>query len=114
MTRRDEWAKRIEQWAESGLSGAEFARQIGVKEGTLRHWRWQLGRLAQSRQAAAFPTRRPQFVEVVASATPTATSGIVASPEQFELVLGNGLCIRIPPRFDAAALRRLLDTVGDR
>src|SRR6266851_7518581 len=36
MARRDEWAKRIEQWAESGLSGAEFAREIGVKEGTLR------------------------------------------------------------------------------
>jgi hypothetical protein len=112
MARRDEWAKRIEQWAESGLTGAEFAREIGVKEGTLRHWRWELDRLTRPRREATLPTRRPQFVELIAPTTQT--SGIVASPEPLELVLGNGLRVRVPARFDSDALRRLLDAVGDR
>jgi len=105
----------MEQWAESGLTGAEFAREIGVKEGTLRHWKWYLDRLTQTRRAAALPTRRPQFVELIAPTAGTSmTSGIVASPEPFELVLGNGQRIRVPARFDPNALRRLLDAVEDR
>ncbi len=112
MARRDEWAKRIERWAASGLSGREFASEIGVKEGTLRHWKWYLDRL-RTRQAAAPASRRAQFVELIAPTNrTTATSGIVVSPEPFELVLGNGLRIRVPSRFDADALHRLLDAVG--
>jgi hypothetical protein len=41
---RDEWAKRIERWTDSELTGAEFAAKIGVKEATLRHWKWALAR----------------------------------------------------------------------
>src|SRR5712692_3319933 len=91
--------------AASGLSGREFAGEIGVKEGTLRHWKWYLDRL-RTRRAATTPSRRAQFVELIAPTTQTsAMSGIVASPEPFELVLGNGLRIRIPARFDPDALR---------
>jgi hypothetical protein len=115
MARRDEWAKRIEQWAESGLTGTEFARELGVKEGTLRHWKWELDRPTRPRRAAAPPPRRAQFVELIAPTTQTSTtSGIAASPEPFELVLGNGLRVRVPARFDPDALCRLLGAVGDR
>jgi len=47
MARRDEWAKRIERWTESALTGAQFAQQIGVKESTLRHWKWRLEKVAR-------------------------------------------------------------------
>ena len=43
---RDQWAKRVERWCESGLTAAEFAAEIGVKEATLRHWKWALRRHA--------------------------------------------------------------------
>jgi hypothetical protein len=113
MARRDEWVERIERWTESGLTGAEFANEIGVKESTLRHWKWQLGR-ARTRRAALARPRRAEFVELIAPTTPTsATSGMVASPEPFELLLGNGLRVFVPGRFDPDGLRRLLDTVGD-
>jgi len=112
MARRDEWAKRIEQWTQSGLTGAEFAQQIGVKESTLRHWKWKLDKLSRTQGVA--PARAPgdAFVELIA---PTGgTSAVLTAPEPFELVLGNELRVRIPARFDADALQRLLDAVGRR
>jgi len=111
MARRDEWAKRIEQWTQSGLTGAEFAQQIGVKERTLRHWKWQLQKLARSQSVAPSQSRRTDFVEL---AGPSATSKVIAAPEPFELVLGNGLCVRIPAFFDEDALHRLIDALRKR
>ncbi len=74
MARRDEWAKRIEQWTQSGLTGAEFAQQIGVKESTLRHWKWELEKSARTQPAAPDDERRTDFVELPG---PAATSGVV-------------------------------------
>src|SRR6266851_6793007 len=73
---REEWAKRIERWIDSGLTGAEFAAEIGVKETTLRHWKWALSRHTREPgwEAKAARERRqqraPEFVEVVESSTP--------------------------------------------
>jgi hypothetical protein len=59
--RREQWKKRVEQWVESGLGGAEFAARAGLKESTLRHWKWQLG--YEERQRAARANKaRPRFV----------------------------------------------------
>jgi hypothetical protein len=111
---REEWAKRIERWAESGLTGAEFAAEIGVKETTLRHWKWALRRHAQEPgwEAKAARERRqqraPQFVEVIASSTPP------PSPELLEVTLRNGLKVRLPVQFDPTSLQRLLDVLETR
>lgn len=115
MARRDEWVTRIEQWSGSGLTGAQFAQQLGVKESTLRHWKWHLDKLARTQLAAAGHPPGDDFVELTAPTDRTsATSAVITAPEPFELVLGNGLHVRIPARFDADALRCLLDVVGHR
>ena len=44
MAKRVEWAKRVERWRASGLSGGAFALREGIREGTLRHWAWRLAR----------------------------------------------------------------------
>ena len=83
------------------MSAAEFALEIGVNARTLTYWKWKLGK-PEPRRAAA----RPEFVEVVATGTPLTTGG--ASLEALEVVLGNGVVIRVPARFDADALRRVV------
>lgn len=100
---RAEWTKRVAEWAESGLSGAEFAEKAGLKEATLRHWKWQLGRERRQRRARKRPAAKAAFVEV----RPALTAQLVAA-DGFELVVREGLRVRVPPSFDDAALRRLL------
>lgn len=38
---REVWLKRVERWRESGLSAAEFANEVGINAGSLRHWGWR-------------------------------------------------------------------------
>jgi hypothetical protein len=52
------WLERIRRWEQSGLTAGEFAAKVGVKEGTLRHWKWQLGWEARgSRQPVPAPPK---------------------------------------------------------
>lgn len=116
--RREVWAKRVERWSESGLSGAEYAAEIGVKEGTLRHWKWALGRESRDPGWEAEAARRGRrqeraaFVEVLAptarSASGSTGAGLI---EPLELILRDGLRIRVPSHFDAISLRRLLEAL---
>ncbi|HZF29421.1 MAG TPA: hypothetical protein VE907_09905 [Gammaproteobacteria bacterium] len=68
---------------------------------TLTYWKWKLGRPEQRRVAP-----RPEFVEVVPTASPRTSSG--GSLDALEVVLGGGVVIRVPARFDADALRRVV------
>jgi hypothetical protein len=109
-TSRQEWAERIERWSDSGLTAREFATEIGVNPRTLMHWKWVLKPKpeeatvkAETPGSAAAPELR--FVEL---------AGDAVSSESFEIVLGSGMTLRVPARFDADALSRLLDVLGQR
>lgn len=104
-TSRDEWAKRVERWRDSGLSAAEFGAEVGVNPRTLTYWKWMLSReaaglAAPRRRSRSAPKQAPNaaFVEI-RSAAPSAT---------FELMLANGRRLQIPMAFDASTLERLL------
>src|SRR5713101_624861 len=115
--RREVWVKRIEQWKESRLTAKEFAAQAGVNLNTLQSWKWRLAANARrSLVSGARPSGAPaDFVEVVhpGVAVPArmATQEVA---EPFELLFGNGLRLRVPERFDAATLHRLLATLESR
>jgi transposase-like protein len=98
MTRegREVWAKRVERWRDSGLTLKEFAAEIGVNANTLAGWRWRLS----SRDG----------VSPVASGlrAPTVTPAVAPEVEPLEIVLRSGHCVRVPARFDEAALRRVV------
>jgi transposase len=96
------WTKRVDRWRASGLTAKEFAAETGLNAGTLTYWKWRLGR------AASGGTRKKaEFVEVVPPASPAPTPH-----DAFEVVLGNGMEVRVPVRFDADALRRLVAALG--
>ena len=109
-TSRVEWQKRVERWNDSGLSAEEFAAELGIKPGTLRFWKYALGKEKRTGapaggKGAAAPVREA-FIEVRPAVT-------VAS-RSFELELGSERRLRIPADFDPAALERLLSLLERR
>jgi|SRR5579872_5258635 hypothetical protein len=98
---RATWAKRVERWSASGLTAVQFAEEIGVNARTLTYWKWKLGR-----PAARVEPGKAEFVEVATSAQRTPTTYAL------EVVLSGGVVIRVPARFDADALRRVVATLG--
>jgi hypothetical protein len=98
---RATWAKRVERWRASGLSAREFAAELGVNARTLTYWKWKLGS-----EPHAESSRRAEFVEVVAPACDETVC------EQLEVVLESGVVVRVPARFDADALRRVVAALG--
>lgn len=124
------WAKRVERWQDSGLTSTEYAAEVGINPRTLAYWKWRLGAdeaRARSRRRTSPAVGPADFVEVVPTAavaamaappTAAATSApepIAAAPaapsadiEPLEVVLHDGLRIRVPLRFDADSLRRVV------
>jgi len=99
------WAKRIERLRDSPLTDIEFAAEIGVNVNTLRSWKYKI-RHGDSKRRIRKPKPRqgkPTFLEISAS-------GLGAS--DLELVIAEGLRIRVPVGFDNDTLSRLLSVVG--
>lgn len=110
-TKRDEWAKRIEQWAASGLTSEQFAAQEGINARTLAHWKWRLGKEARKRASRPRSSRpagdkretapAPTFVEL-------APSAVLVAGEPIEIVTTGGEVVRVPVGFDDETLTRVL------
>ena len=90
------WLAMIQNWERSGLAMREFCARQGVKPGTLSWWRRELKRLARQERGDG----RVELVEITRDGTRAETG--------FEVALANGLRVRVPMRFDAAALQQLL------
>lgn len=122
---REEWAKRVERWRDSGLSCAEFAAELGVNPRTLTYWKWMFNKEARG-EPRVWPTRKTRGLrasrELRASEPPRALAAVTGLVEvqavprdgRFELELGAGRRLRVPATFDAADLRRLLDVLEAR
>jgi len=93
MATREEWAERVQDWRQSGLTSSQYAAKKRLKAKTLLYWSSRLGR-----EAAA-----GAFVEIGASLQ--ASAGI-------EVVLENGVVVRVGESFDEAHLRRVVQAVG--
>jgi transposase-like protein len=119
---RELWSKRVERWKDSGLTAREFASEMGINQHTLSYWSWKLGKA----KTAKSPTKKKQpvgFVEVVAESQAlagplTEDPGAVPEaswderPEPLEIILRDDVRIRVPVRFDAEALRRVVAALG--
>lgn len=113
--RAEEMRAALERWQRSGLPLSRFAEREGIGRKTLYRWRLRLGvggrRLRPGRPKRALGRvgregSTPMFTEV---AWPGATGGLSAT--RFEVELRDGTTIRVPVRFDACALRALLQTL---
>jgi transposase-like protein len=106
---REEWAKRVERWRDSGLTTAEFAAELGINAHSLTYWAWTLKREAggQKRVWAKKPRTQVVAQNGAASSTPFVEVKSHTSRAQFELEI-RGRRLHIPESFDAQQLRTLL------
>lgn len=95
MAARDVWGEHVERWEASGLTAAQYAEQAGVNASSLKVWRWRLRRECSR----------------VGSRTAVAALLQVRTPEdgRVEVELRGGQRLRVPPSFDVASLRRLIE-----
>jgi hypothetical protein len=113
---RQEWAKRVERWRDSGLTAKEFAAELNVSANSLTFWKWKLRQLESQTSAPPRPVRKrvakhqdatPTFLQLVP--TPASSSCGVS---HIEVLLPRGIVIRVPMDFDESALLRLVGVLG--
>jgi transposase-like protein len=112
-TTRAEWAKRVERWADSGLTSKEFAAELGINPRSLVFWKWQLKRDGQVGSLAREQTRKVPRRRSVAK-LPLVELRPSLSETRIELELGAGRRLKIPAGFDVESLRRLLSVLEAR
>jgi hypothetical protein len=110
---REEWAKRVERWRDSGLTTAEFAAELGINPKTLTYWAWTLKREASGKKRVWSTKKRP--VAAGRATTAQMDPGFVELPRhgstaRFELEV-RGRRLHIPSAFDAQQLRALLEVL---
>lgn len=113
---REEWAKRVERWRDSGLTAAEFAGELGINPRTLVYWKWTLAREARGQKRIwrkggpqkSQPAEQPTGSVGVPAATGFVQIQSVEADAPFEVELVRGRRVRVPASFDAEGLRRLL------
>jgi transposase-like protein len=100
------WRRLLRQWRRSGLTVRAFCAEHKVSEPSFYSWRRSIAERDQ-RATVSAPTvgddnahDQPLFVPLRVMPT--------AAGMAFEVVLGQGRVVRVPARFDPAALRQLL------
>jgi hypothetical protein len=92
----EKWRSRLESWDASGLSLREFASREGLRTNTLWAWKKRL-----RGTSGAMPKFSP--LSVTSSAKP---------PALLEVVIGEGVVVRVGADFDEATLTRLVRALG--
>jgi hypothetical protein len=105
------WRDRIRRWKTSGLTAKKFVARRRFSASALHYWSWRLRAEARENETGR-TSAAPPVVEIV-RATGVVSLGEPAgvhdaAPEPFEVVIGERVRIRVPVRFDAEALVRLV------
>ncbi len=103
---RDRWAKRVQQWEQSGLTAAAFAAEWDINPRTLAYWKWKL-RKERAESGTTTAESSPRFVEV----TPPGSAWWQPGAERIEVVIDDRIVVRIPDAFDPDTLRRVVDAL---
>jgi hypothetical protein len=102
MTRRTktQWLEHVARWKSSGLSLKDFAAMAGLNGITMRTW------VRKFESEPSSPTNaQAGFVEVRSPV-------VMPASERLEVVLRNGVVVRVPSVFDAGSLRQVIALVG--
>jgi len=108
------WLQHIRCWQRSRLCIRDFCTRHRLSEPSFYCWRRLLSERgvlppAGAASAAQPDTDRPPTPPLFLAATLAADT----APRPLEVVLRNGLAVRVPAGFDAATLRQLLALLGE-
>jgi len=93
---RENWAKHVRRWRESGLHAAEYGQREGLNASTLRWWSSRL----RSERAA------PAFIEVALNES--------TSEAYIEVAIGEHVRVHVRRGFDAELLRQVVAALEGR
>lgn len=116
---REQWAKRVERWKDSGLSAKEFAAELGINARSLSWWRWCLAKGKTVPVEKRSRRRRSKVSSAIAKPVGISPMTFVemAAPvvtDALEVVLPTTVRICVRPGFDDTTLGRLLDILEHR
>jgi len=105
---REFWVGVVDEFEAAGAAEEhrEFAERHGVACDTFRRWLYKLRAEQRGRRWRTRGGRRRPKAPLALSLVEV--EGAPAGDARFELELPRGLRLRVPPSFDADALRRLL------
>ncbi len=101
--KRQHWQQLLDRQRHSGLTVRAFCDSAGVSQAAFYAWRRRL-----HTRPAARPSAAPTFVPV--RVLPDGPTDGPAAP--LEVVLANGLRLRVSPGFDPATLQQLVRALG--
>ncbi len=118
--RAEYWRRWLGEWAQSGLSQAEFCRRRGIKAVNLAWWKRRLRGTDDA--GGGRRVRRPRragrrgFVEVAlrrgSSCAPAlGAATLIPAANRYELVLPGGVGLRLPEDFDPERVARLVQAL---
>ena len=106
------WNALLSEFRRSGLTHAEFCRRRGLSLHAFRKHLYQTPTPKTTHtDLPATATVAPQFVPATLLPDPAPTC--VHAPQPLELILPKGHRIAVPPGFDPATLRQLMDLVEE-
>jgi hypothetical protein len=120
------WQERVEEWQRSGQRQTQFCLERGISVSSFSHWKCELLRRQRSLVGPGKGSATPgaasesvssgsvEWTEVLCrqSAAEASFASGASSGAGLELVLPSGCSIRLGPRFEAEALKRLLGVLG--
>ena len=101
MTREEKishWQRIIDQYCDSGLSGAAFCRENGINPGRFYHWRRRLTDSNHCNESGG------GFFELILCTSPNNRATI-------HVQLPNGIVIEVGRGFDTVTLRSVVESV---
>lgn len=114
-TSREDWRRHVRAWKASGLSSAQYAAKSGLNANTLSWWRWRLAKEPAVAAAGARRRSRPalEWIELPPAQPSGPIDPVGSGSERIELDVA-GVVVRLPGRFDAESLTRLLQLLEAR
>jgi hypothetical protein len=109
LRKQQQWLQRILRWQGSHLSVRDYCDRLQLSEASFYAWKrtlQQRGLLADTPRAEA-PAKTPVFLPVTIPAADMA-------PGHIDLVLPDGLTVRVAAGFDVGTLRQLLAVLRER
>lgn len=104
---RNQWVKIVTAFERSGLPVEDFCARRGIKAGTLRWWRWQLG--------DRVPVAPTSDVRLVPVDVVTDSLGVAPAAGPRRLVIGvAGVSVHVEIGTDAAYVAALVAELGRR
>ena len=106
------WRKLLQEQSRSGLSVRAFCEERGLRQHAFYFWRREVQRRDTERSALkssqSGPVRRAVPQPQAFAAITVSDAGIGSSAPSIEIVLGNGVCLRLRESFDPKMLADVL------